>query len=83
MKPTVKICPDVQIASLRQLATVTILQAFDDARRARDLFQRLDAALWLTGPDITWWCEWAGLSFADIWRPMTSGAARLPRRSKA
>ena len=72
----VVICEDVMQKDLRQLATCVVLQALEDAKHARGIERKLDAALWLTGPDISWWCEWAGMPFADPFEILTSGAAR-------
>ena len=76
------ICEDVMTKDLRQLATVTILQALEDAKKAGKIEQRLDAVLWLTGPDAPWWCEWAGMPFADVWKMLVSGSAKKPTRRK-
>jgi len=76
------ICEDVMTKDLRQLATVTILQALEDAKKAGKIEQRLDAVLWLTGPDAPWWCEWAGMPFADVWKMLVSGSAKKPNRRK-
>ena len=68
------VCDDVQFKDLRQLAVQVCLKAFTDAKD-RDPVKALDAVLWLTGPDIGWWCEWAGLSFVDPIALITSGRA--------
>ena len=76
------ICEDVMTKDLRQLATVTILQALEDAKKSRKIEQRLDAVLWLTGKDAPWWLEWAGMSHSDVWKMLTSGSAKKPNRRK-
>jgi hypothetical protein len=83
MTATINICEDVEIKHLRQLATVTVLQAIEDAQRARKLEKRLDALMWLTSDDALWWCEWAGLSFANVWKILTEGTARKARTGRS
>jgi hypothetical protein len=61
---------------LRQLAACTILQAFHDAQNADEPERRLDAVLWLASEDAAWWCEWAGMPFADVAKVLSSGRAR-------
>jgi hypothetical protein len=64
---------------LRQLAACTLLQAFHDAQKAEDPEKRLDAVLWLASEDVAWWCEWAGMPFADVAQVLSSGKARKAR----
>lgn len=69
------VCEDVQFKDLRQLAVRVCVEAFRDAK-GRDPLKAIDAVLWLTGPDIGWWLEWAGLSLADPIALLTSGHMR-------
>jgi hypothetical protein len=69
------VCADVQEQELRKLATATLLQALHDAQNAK-IELALEAAMWLCGPDIGLWLEWAGMSFADPFKLLSSGGAR-------
>ena len=77
-----RIFEDVTTDNLRQLATVTILQAFTDAK-SKDVVTQLDAVMWLTGPDFAQWAEWAGMSFVEVWQVLTSGQARKARTRRS
>jgi hypothetical protein len=71
------ICEDVQIHDLRRLAANVVTQAIRDLK-GRDIPRAVDAALFLTDVDdrFPWWAEWAGMSFADPFKLLTSGAIR-------
>lgn len=77
------VCEDVQQQDLRRLAAVVVTQAIADAKNGNlSIEKRLDALLWLTGPDIGWWFEWAGVPFADPIALLTSGHAKTARTAR-
>lgn len=75
---TVKICEDVEVKNLRQLAVQVCLKAIEDAK-SPDPVRSLDAVYWLTSADFMQWAEWANLPYADVWRLLTGGTAERTR----
>jgi hypothetical protein len=71
----VQLPPDeIPVQNFRAFAAAIVTQALKDAQEAK-LERKLDAVLWLAGPDFPIWADLAGLTTDSALDLLTSGRA--------